>query len=131
MADFIYTPYKNSLLTNGANFVDWDTTNISASLVRASTYTPNQTTDDFYDDVTTPVQEASGFLAPTVSGFNVDVTDFTFTAVGAGAAIDLLVIWGDTTVDTTSRVMLKYDISLTPNGNDVNVAVNASGLFDL
>lgn len=119
------------MLLNGANFVDWDATNISASLVRASTYTPNQTTDDFYDDVTTPVQEASGFLSPTVSGFNVDVVDFTFTTVGAGAAIDLLVVWGDTGVDSTSRVMLKYDISVTPNGEDVNVTVHASGLFDL
>jgi len=131
MADFVYTPYKNSLLTNGANFVDWDTTNISASLVRSSTYTPSQANDDFYNDVTTPVQEASAFLNPTVSGNNVDADDFVFTNVPSGAAIDLLVIWGDTGTDTTSRVMLKYDISVTPNGNDINVTVNASGLFDL
>jgi hypothetical protein len=131
MADFIYTVYKNTMLIQGTNLVDWDADNINASLVRASTYTPNQTTDDFYDDVTTPVQEASGFLAPTVSGFNVDVTDFTFTTVAGGAAIDQLVIWKDTTVDSTSRLCAFYDISVTPNGNDINVAVHGSGLFDL
>lgn len=85
MANFIYTPYKNSMLVAGANPVDWDADNVNASLVRASTYTPNQTTHDFYDDVTTPVAEASAFLVETVSGFNVDVADFSFTAVGAGA----------------------------------------------
>jgi hypothetical protein len=131
MADFLYTPYKNSLLLDSANPVDWDASNINASLVRSSTYTPNQTTDDFYNDVTTPVQEASGFLAPTVTGFNVDVADFDFTAVGAGAAIDLLVIWCDTGTDSTSRVIAKYDVSVTPNGNDINVVVSGSGLFDL
>lgn len=131
MADFVYTPYKNSMLINGTNFVDWDATNISASLVRSSTYTPSQANDDFYNDVTTPVQEASGFLSPTVSGNNVDAADFTFASVSAGAAIDLIVIWGDTGVDSTSRLCLKYDINVTPNGNDINVTVNGSGLFDL
>lgn len=99
--------------------------------MRASTYTPNQTTDDFYDDVTTPVQESDAFLSIAVSGFNVDATDFVFSAVGAGAALDLLVIWKDTTVDGTSRLIAKYDISVTPDGNDINVTVNVSGLFDL
>lgn len=131
MASFVYTPYKNSLLTEGANFVDWDTDNISASLVRTSTYTENQTTDDFYNDITTPVQEASAFLNPTVSGFNVDADDFVFTNVPSGAEIDRMIIWGDTGTDTTSRVMLKYDISVTPNGNDINVTIHGSGLFDL
>jgi len=131
MANFLYTPNKNAWLIQGANVVDIDTDNINASLVRSSTYTPNQTTDDFYNDVTTPVQEASGFLAMTVSGFNVDATDFAFTAVASGAAIDLLVLWKDTTVDSTSRLIAKYDVSVTPNDADINVVVNGSGLFDL
>ena len=131
MADFLYTPNKNAWMNGGSDIVDMNTNNINASLVRASTYTPNQTTDDFYDDVTTPVAEASGFLSITDSGLNIDATDFTFTAVAGGAAIDILVIWKDTTVDTTSRVIAKYDISVTPNGNDINVTVNGSGLWDL
>jgi len=131
MADFIYTPCKNAWLIQGSNVVDIDTDNINASLVRSSTYTPNQTTDDFYNDVTTPVQEADAFLSISVSGFNVDATDFSFTSVGAGAAIDLLIIWKDTTVDATSRLIAKYDISFTPDGTTVNIVVNASGLFDL
>lgn len=111
--------------------VDIDTDNINASLVRSSTYTPNQTTDDFYNDVTTPIQEADAFLSISVSGYNVDATDFSFTSVGAGAAIDLLIIWKDTGVDSTSRLIGKWDISFTPDGSTVNVVVHASGLFDL
>lgn len=131
MVDFLYTPNKNAWLIQGSDVVDIDTDNINATLVRASTYTPNQTTDDFYDDVITPVQEASGFLTITPSGFNVDAADFVFTSVPGGAILDILVIWKDTTIDGTSRVIAKYDISVTPNGNNINVTVNGSGLFDL
>jgi len=131
MANFLYTPNKNAWLIQGANVVDIDTDNINATLVRASTYTPNQTTDDFYDDVTTPVQEADSMLSIVVSGFNVDASNFVFSAVGAGAALDLLIIWKDTTVDATGRLIAKYDISVTPDGNDININVHASGLFDL
>lgn len=131
MVDFLYDLNKEAWMGQNANVVDIDTDNINASLVRASTYTPNQATDDFYNDVTTPVQEASGFLTITLSGVNVDATDFTFTSVAGGAAIDLLVIWKDTTVDSTSRVIAKFDISVTPNGNDINVTVSGSGLWDL
>lgn len=131
MADFLYDLNKEAWMGGGSDIVDIDTDDINATLVRASTYTPDQAADDFYDTVTTPVAEASGFLSITLSGVNVDAVDFTFTAVGAGAEIDLLVIWKDTTVDGTSRVVAKYDISVTPNGNDINVSVHVSGLFDL
>lgn len=133
MADGLYVPNKNAWLIQGANVVDIDTDNINASLVRSSTYTENLTTDDFYDDVTTPVQEADAFLSITVSGANVDATDHTFTAVAAGAALDQYVVWKDTAVDSTSRLIAFYDSfsAPTPNGEDINVTVNVSGLFDL
>lgn len=130
MADFLYTPFKNSYLTGAANTIDFDTDTIKATLVRSSTYTPSQANDDFYNDVTTPVA-ASGALSMTVTGAGVDCTDFSFTAVAGGAAIDLMVLWKDTGVSTTSRVAAKYDISVTPNGADIDVVVNASGLFTL
>lgn len=131
MVDWLYNLNKQAWMNQEANVVDLDTNNINASLVRASTYTANQDTDDFYDDVTTPVQEADGFLAMTVVLENADAANFTFSAVGAGAAIDILVVWQDTTVDGTSRVIAKYDISVTPDGNDINILVNVSGLWDL
>lgn len=67
----------------------------------------------------------------TVTGANVDCTDFSFTAVAAGAALDLMVLWKDTGNSATSRVAAKYDISVTPNGSDIDIIVNASGLFTL
>ena len=130
MVDFLYTPFKNSYLSQAANQVDFDADTIKATLVRSSTYTPNQTTDDFYNDVTTPVS-TSAALSMTVSGANVDCTDFSFTAVSAGAAIDLMVLYKDTGVSTTSRVAAKYDVSVTPNGADIDVVVHASGLFTM
>lgn len=130
MASFLFTPFKNSYLVGGANLIDFDTDNIKASLVRTSTWTESQANDDFYDDITTPVAESAN-LSMTVSGNNVDAADFAFTSVPSGAEIDRMVLWKDTGVDGTSRVAAKWDISVTPNGNNINVTVNASGLFDL
>lgn len=126
----MYTPFKNSYLSQAANQIDFDADNIKATLVRSGTYTPNQTTDDFYNDVTTPVA-ASGNLSMSVAGANVDAADFAFTAVAAGALLDLLVLWKDTTVTTTSRLAAKFDVSVTPNGADINVVIHSSGLFTL
>lgn len=129
MADFLYTPFKNAYLSGGANVVDFDADTIKASLVRSSTYTPNQTTDDFYNDVVSPVAVAT--LTPSINGATVDAVDFTFTAVAAGAEIDILVLWKDTGDPATSRLIAKYDVTVTPNGADINVTVNVSGLFTL
>lgn len=128
MADAFYTKFKEGTL-NGAFQVDFDTDTIKAGLFRSSAYTVNLATDDFLDDAGSPIAEAT--LTPTVSGANVDAADFSFSSVGAGAEIDLLVIYKDTGTPATSPLVAKYDISVTPNGNDINVTVNGSGLFDL
>lgn len=42
--------------------VDWDTDTIKASL-HTATYTPNQSTDNFFDDCTNELATASGYTA--------------------------------------------------------------------
>lgn len=128
MADGIYTKWKENQMIN-TDLTDLDGDTIKAALFRASSYTVNLTTDEYLSTAGTPISTAT--LSITVSGKNVDATDFTFSAVGAGAAIDILVIYKDTGVAATSPLIAKYDISVTPNGNDINVTVNGSGLFDL
>ena len=129
MANFLYTLYKQAIL-EGVEAIDLEDDTIKADLFRSSAYTPNQSTDEFYDDIGASAV-ATATLNITVAGNNVDAVDFSYSSVAAGAEIDLLVIWKDTGTPGTSRLIAKYDISVTPNGNDIDVTVNGSGLFDL
>lgn len=130
MADGLYTKFKQNQLLN-TDLVDFDADTVKGALFRASTYTVNLATDEFLSTAGTPISTATLTINNTIAANTIDAADFTFTAVGAGAAIDILVIYKDTGVAGTSPLIAKYDISVTPNGGDINVTVNASGLFSL
>lgn len=58
-----------------------------------------------------------------------DANNFTITSV-SGSAFAHVVLYQWTGSDATSILFAFYDIStFTPNGGDVNVVLNASGLF--
>ncbi len=58
-----------------------------------------------------------------------DAADITVTAV-TGDTIEALVLYKDTGVSGTSPLIAWFDIStFTPNGSDVTVVWNASGIF--
>lgn len=59
-----------------------------------------------------------------------DAADAVFTAVGAGAAIDALVIFKFVTVDADSPLIAYIDgFSVTPNGGDITVQWAAAAPF--
>jgi hypothetical protein len=74
----------------------------------------------------------SGALAgKTVTSGVFDANDVTLTAV-SGSAVDALVLYKDTGSDATSPLVGWYDLSsLTPNGGDITVVFNASGIFGI
>jgi hypothetical protein len=53
-------PVKN--MYSGANVVDWDTDTIKVALC-TSTYTPDQDTHDFFNDITNELATAGGYTA--------------------------------------------------------------------
>jgi len=115
--------------------VDFDTNNIKASLLDASDYTRNLATQDFYDDVSAAEVDASGNLASKTTAAGVaDAADVTLTAV-TGDAADEVVVWADSGTPSTSALIANWDtgtgLPVTPNGGDITIAWNASGMFKL
>lgn len=122
--------------------IDFDTATIKAALVRG--YTPNTTTHKFMSDVTGAggTVVATATLASKTGSLGVaDAADFSFTAVAAGAAIQHIVIYQSSAVaggadvpEAQQRVIAIYDdggLPITPNGEDIDVTVNVSGLFEV
>jgi hypothetical protein len=74
-------------------------------------------------DITVGVSVAAG---------DVDIPDFTFTLV-SGASCESLVFYGHTGTESTAPLMAYYDaatgLPVTPNGGDIDVAINPSGLY--
>lgn len=131
MASAHYNITLASYLTGGLNLSS-DT--IKVRLVRTSGYTFAQT-HDFANDlpaaIVTDVTLGSKAIATTsADGGTFDAADAVFTAVGAGAAIDALVIYKDTGVSSTSPLLCYIDgFSVTPNGGDITVQWQGTNPF--
>lgn len=133
MANALYDKYKKLALDADLDLL---VDNIKVVLVDSATYTPNLNTDDFLDDI--PVGErvaTSGNLASkTTTDGTFDAADITFTAV-SGDVSEFLVIYKDTGTAATSPLIALIDtatgIPVTPNGGDITVTWNASGIFDI
>jgi hypothetical protein len=134
MANAIYPLYKQALLDASAN-VDLNDSTVKVALVDTGTYTYS-TAHDFYDDVSagvvgTPVEITN----TTVTSGVFDGDNVTFTSV-TGNSVEALVIYIDTGVAGTSRLVAYIDtgvtgLPVTPNGGNISVTWNASGIFAL
>lgn len=116
--------------------IDWDANNIKVTLIDSADYVVNLSTHDFYNDVTAGGRVAtSGNLASkTKTNGTADAADVTFSAV-TGDVSEALVVWADTTVESTSRLIVYIDTGtgfpVTPNGGDITVQWDAAGIFTL
>jgi hypothetical protein len=121
-----------------AGEIDWNTAVIKAALVRG--YTPNLTTHKFVSDVTgaggTLVATSAALTSPTVTAGVADAADVTFATVGAGAAIQHLLIFQSSAVGgggdvaaSAQRVIALIDtatgLPVTPNGGDISVVFSS------
>ena len=139
MANAIYPLYKQALLTNGSTNISLDqndTTNGPfVALVDAGTYTYS-TAHDFYNDLSGIVGTDQRIATPTVTSGTFDGDNITYTAV-SGATVEALVIYRKNSgANTTWRLVAYIDTSVTnlpvtPNGGDITVTWNASGIFAL
>ena len=135
MANAIYPKYKQALLDASAN-VDLNDGTAKVALIDLGDYTYNSA-NEFYSDI--PVGAVIG-TPQTINNttvtdglFNGD--DVTFTAV-TGDSIEALVIYIDTGSASTSRLVAYIDtnvtgLPVTPNGGNIAITWNASGIFQL
>jgi hypothetical protein len=85
-----------------------------------------------YQGSSEPISESP----PTVTSGTLDGGDVTFTAV-SGATVEALVIYRKNSgANTTWRLVAYIDTSVTglpvtPNGGDITVTWNASGIFTI
>lgn len=135
MANALYGLGRQGFLDGS---IDWDTDTIKAVLVDTAAYTVSIDVHDNLDDVPVGARIAtSGALTgKTVTLGVADADDVTFTSV-SGATVEAIVIYKDTGVESTSRLIAYIDtatgLPLTPNGGNVTVAWDsgASKIFKL
>ena len=133
MANAIYPKYKEALLDAAAN-VDLNDGTVKVALVDTGTYTYNSA-HDFYNDLSGVVGTPQTIANTTVTNGTFDGDDVTFTTV-TGNSVEALVIYIDTGDSATSRLVAYIDTSVTglpvqPNGGDITISWNASGIFTL
>lgn len=138
MANALYPLYKQSLLAGDANAdLDNDTATDGpfVALIDTGTYTYS-TAHDFYNDLSGIVGTDQRITTPTVSTGLFDGANVTYTAV-SGSSVEALAIYRKNAgANTTWRLVCYLDTSVTglpvtPNGGDITITWNASGIFQL
>ena len=134
MANAIYPKYKEAILQSASNSDILNGT-VKSALVDTDVYTYSAT-HQFYSDLSGVVGTPQTIGASkSVTGGVFDGADVTYTSV-TGAECEALVIYIDTGNTGTSRLVAYIDTSVsglpvTPNGGDISVQWNASGIFAL
>ena len=133
MANAIYPLYKQALLDGDTN-IDLNDGTVKVALIDTGTYTYSAA-HDFYDDLTGVVGTPGTIANTTVTTGLFDGDNVTFSAV-TGNSVEALIIYIDTGVAGTSRLVAYIDtgvtgLPVTPNGGDITVTWNGSGIFQL
>jgi len=134
MANALPVNYKNLILGSGNNALpDMDTDSHRATLVDHGVATPDPAThDDLADYAAGVIAESGNLASASIASGAIDFADFTFSTV-TGASCESLCFHLETGTDGTSTFWLFIDtatgLPITPNGGDINVVLNASGLF--
>lgn len=138
MANAIYPPYKQNLLAGTANR-DLDNNTATdgpfVALVDTGTYTYSAA-HEFYSSLSGIVGTDQRITTPTVASGTFDGDNVTFSSV-TGASVEALVIYRKNSGANTTWALVVYidtsvtGLPVTPNGGDITVTWNASGIFTL
>lgn len=133
MANAIYPKFKEALLDASSN-VDINDGTVKVALVDTGTYTYSAA-HEFYSDLSGVVGTPQTIANTTVTNGTFDGDNVTFTGV-TGNTVEALVFYIDTGVAGTSRLVCYLDtgqtnLPVTPNGGDITLTFDASGIFTL
>lgn len=137
MANAVYPKYKESLLNGDANtaLTGSGATGLYAALVDTGTYTYSAA-HQFYSSLSGVVGTDQEVTTPTLTGGLIDGGDVTYTAV-SGASVEAIVLYRKNAgANTTWRLVAYIDTSVTglpvtPNGGNIGITWNASGIVQL
>jgi hypothetical protein len=137
VANALFAAYRTSVLTAPVNT---SSATIKAMFVDHADDTPVAATDDFINDIASAARVPAIASCPTLGSKTAgtvaagvfDAADTTFTAL-TGDASESLILFEDSGVEGTSDLIAFWDtatgLPLTPNGGDVTVVWNASGIY--
>lgn len=134
MANALYPKWKEQLLQFTANN-NLSAGTVKVALIDTGTYTYSST-DQFYSSASSAsVGTPQTIGSKTFTNGVFDGADVTFTAV-TGNSVEALIIYIDTGSAATSPLVAYIDTSVTglpvtPNGGDITITWNASGIFAL
>jgi hypothetical protein len=134
MANALYPKWKEQLLQFTTNN-NLSSGTVKVALVDTGTYTYSSA-HQFYSSVNGSVVGTPQTIgSKTFTNGVFDGTDVTFTAV-TGNSVEALVLYVDTGTAATSPLVAYIDTSVTglpvtPNGGDITITWNASGIFAL
>ena len=125
MATFLYNKGREGFLDGS---IDWDTNDIKLLMCTGGYAPASSTADTFVSDVTNEgtSTRSGNFASKTVTSGVADAADVTLTAVPVQTALANIVIYKDTGVDGTSRLIAFIDnatgLPVTPNGGDITIS---------
>jgi hypothetical protein len=137
MANAVYPKYKEALLNASANsaLTGSGATGLYVALVDAGTYTYSSA-HEFYSSLSGVVGTDQEITSPTLTNGVIDGGDVTFTAV-TGNSVEALVLYRKNAgANTTWRLVAYIDtgqtnLPVTPNGGNIGITWNASGILSL
>lgn len=132
MANAIYPKYKEAVLQSASDSSLTGT--LKAALVDTGTYTYSAA-HQFLSSLTGVVGTAQTLGSKTYTDGVFDAADVTYTGV-TGSSVEAIVLYIDTGTAGTSRLVAFLDsgftgLPVTPNGGDITINWNASGIFAL
>jgi hypothetical protein len=131
MANTVYPKYMEAVIQASSDSSLAGT--LKAVLIDTADYTYSAA-HDFYDDVSAgAVGTPQTIGSKTYTNGLLDGADVTYTAV-TGDPCEAIIIFLDTGTPSTSRLVAYLDtgvggLPVTPNGGDVNITWNASGII--
>jgi len=137
MANAIYPKYKEALLNNSADsaLTGSGATGLYVALIDTGAYTFSSA-HQFYSSLSGVIGTDQEILTPTLVNGTIDGGDVTFPLV-SGTTVEALVLYRKNAgANTTWRLVAYIDTSVTglpvtPNGGDIVITWNVSGIVTL
>ena len=138
MANAIYPLFKQELMKGTSNNLLNSTegaTGVYCALVDTGTYTYSPS-HQFYSSLSGVVGTDQEILTKTQTNGTFDGTDLTYTAV-SGSSVEALVLYRKNAGANTTWPLIAYidtgvtGLPVTPNGGNIAITWNASGIFTL
>lgn len=134
MANALYPKWKEQLLQFTANN-NMSAGTVKVALIDTGTYTYNSANQFWTSASAASIGTPQTIGTKTFTNGVFDGADVTFTTV-TGASVEALILYIDTGTAGTSPLVAYIDTSVTglpvtPNGGDISITWNVSGIFSL